>query len=138
MILVVEDSQDDAELTLHALRGSAGPVEIEVARDGREALDILLGGEAIRRNREQPEIILLDLKLPKISGLEVLRTIKADPATRRIPVIVFTSSGEPLDIERAYELGANSYVQKPVSFASLNEAIGRLRSYWLTLNVAAP
>ncbi len=138
MILVVEDSPDDAELVLRALR--AGPADdAELARDGKQALDLLFGNDVgSDRGPRRPDVILLDLKLPKVPGLDVLRAIKSNPTTRHIPVIVFSSSDEPADIARAYELGANSYIQKPLTFAGLSDAIATVRSYWLKLNMAMP
>jgi two-component system response regulator len=136
-ILIVEDSPDDVELTLHALRENNLANHVEIARDGREALDFVFGtgAHAGRAVEDRPQLILLDLKLPKIPGLEVLRAIKADPRTLSIPVVVLTSSREEQDIIESYGLGVNSYIQKPVSFAELTTAVAQLGLYWMILNV---
>ncbi len=120
-ILLIEDSKDDAELTLHALRKSKVANDVHVLRDGAEAIEFLLGESA---SESRPRVILLDLKLPKVSGLEVLRRIKADPRTNRIPVVVLSSSREDRDIGEAYKLGVNSYIVKPVDFESFSQAVG--------------
>lgn len=130
-ILLVEDNPDDAELTLHALRKAKLANEIHVLRDGAEALDFLHGPQA---TQSKPRVILLDLKLPKVSGLEVLKRLKADPATSKIPVVVMTSSREDRDVEEAYKLGVNSYVVKPVEFEGFTQAVCNLGLYWLVLN----
>lgn len=130
-ILLVEDNPDDAELTLHALRKAKLANEIHVLRDGAEALDFLYGPQA---TQSKPRVILLDLKLPKVSGLEVLKRLKADPATSKIPVVVMTSSREDRDVEEAYKLGVNSYVVKPVEFEGFTQAVCNLGLYWLVLN----
>lgn len=135
-ILLVEDSPDDLELTLHALTENRLANRIEVARDGQQALDYIFGtGEFAGRDiRDRPRLILLDLKLPKVSGLEVLRHVKADERTKTIPVVVLTSSREDRDIVDSYNLGVNSYIQKPVSFSDFTQAVSRLGMYWMILN----
>ncbi len=135
-ILLVEDNPADVELALHALASYNLANRIEVARDGVQALDFLFrnGAHANRPVDDQPKLILLDLKLPKVDGLEVLRKIKADPGTRTIPVVVVTSSREERDIIQSYQLGVNSYIVKPVDFAQFAEAVRQLGLYWLLLN----
>jgi CheY-like chemotaxis protein len=139
-ILMVEDNADDEEFTLRALRRANVSNEIVVTRDGREALDYLFGEGAYagRELKTMPAVILLDLKLPKISGLEVLRRVRAEPATRLIPVVVLTSSSEDEDMVNSYHSGANSYVRKPVEFASFASAVAKLGVYWMLLNEPAP
>ncbi|HLE77033.1 MAG TPA: response regulator [bacterium] len=135
-ILLVEDNPDDVELTLHALRTNNVTNKIHVARDGAEALDFIFGRgpHAGRSLRDGPKVILLDLKLPKVDGLEVLRQIKSDPSVQRIPVVVLTSSREERDVVRSYELGVNSYIVKPVDFTQFAEAVRQLGLYWTILN----
>ena len=135
-ILLVEDNPDDEMLALRALKRGHIANEITVARDGAEALDYLFGiGEyAGRRLDTMPRVILLDLKLPKVDGLEVLKRIRADRRTRFVPVVILTSSDEERDISASYILGANSYVRKPVDFAKFADTIRQLGSYWLALN----
>jgi len=135
-ILLVEDNPDDEVLTLRALRKSKIANEIVVARDGVEALDYLFctGMYAGRDPLELPQVVLLDLKLPKIDGLEVLQRIRADERTRMLPVVILTSSKEEPDMASAYTRGANSYVRKPVDFNQFVDAIGQLGLYWLVLN----
>jgi CheY-like chemotaxis protein len=139
-ILLVEDNADDVELTLRAFRKSKILNEIVVVRDGVEALDYLFGTgtHAGRDPKTNPEVILLDLKLPKIAGLEVLRRLRAEEQTRRIPVVVLTSSNEERDILASYDLGANSFVRKPVDFAQFVEAARQLGLYWLVTNEPPP
>jgi CheY-like chemotaxis protein len=136
LILLVEDNEEDEELALRALRRSQVADRIEVARDGEEALAYLFceGPWRDRDASRQPDLILLDLKLPKLDGIDVLRRLRADERTRRIPVVVFSSSSEDEDILRSYCSGANSYVSKPVSFSCFARTIGQLGEYWLTLN----
>jgi two-component system response regulator len=135
-ILLVEDSPDDVELTLRTLNKHLVTIRIEVVRDGAEALDFLhsTGAYAQRPIDLKPGLVLLDLKLPKLSGLEVLRAIKSDPRTRTIPVVVLTSSSEDRDIAEAYQFGVNSYIVKPVDFKQFDEAIRQVGLYWLLLN----
>ncbi|RIE06576.1 response regulator [Candidatus Cryosericum terrychapinii] len=140
IILLVEDNPDDVELTLRALKKNNIANEVVVARDGEEALEYLAatGRYAGRTVADLPQVILLDLKLPKVTGLEVLRTVRADPRTRLLPVVILTSSSEEPDIITSYQLGANSYIRKPVDFNQFLEAVRQLGLYWLVLNQAAP
>ena len=135
-ILLVEDNPHDVELTLHAFKEHHLANEMHVVRDGAEALEFIFrtGAYADRRPEDHPRVILLDLKLPKVDGLEVLRQIKSDPTTRAIPVVVLTSSSEERDIVDSYELGVNSYIVKPVDFERFAEAVRTLGLYWLLLN----
>ncbi len=135
-ILLVEDNPNDVELALHALKKNNIANRIEVVRDGAEALDFIFctGAYASRSIDHAPKVILLDLKLPKVDGLEVLRQIKSDPRTRAIPVVVLTSSREERDIVESYNLGVNSYIVKPVDFEQFTEAVHTLGLYWLLLN----
>ena len=135
-ILLVEDNPNDVELTLHALKKNNLANHIEVVRDGAEALDFVFctGVYAHRSVRDTPKVILLDLKLPKIDGLQVLQRLKSDPHTRMIPVVVLTSSREENDIVESYQLGVNSYIVKPVDFEQFTEATRQLGFYWLLLN----
>jgi two-component system, response regulator len=139
-ILLVEDNPRDEALTLRALRKSNVANEVVVARDGVEALDYLFGeGAHEGRDREEmPQLVLLDLKLPKVDGLQVLRRIRGEERTRRLPVVVFTSSGEEEDLIKSYDLGANSYVRKPVDFEHFMDATRQLGLYWLVLNEEPP
>jgi two-component system response regulator len=139
-ILLVEDNADDEELTLRAFRRSKVLNQVEVVRDGVEALDYLFatGTHADRDPKSMPSVILLDLKLPKLGGLDVLRRVRADERTRRIPVVVLTSSNEEKDILSSYGLGANSFVRKPVDFAQFMEAAQQLGLYWLVTNEPPP
>jgi CheY-like chemotaxis protein len=134
IILLVEDSEDDVELTLRALRRNAVQSRVEVARDGAAALDYLLGESPAAL----PAVILLDLNLPKVSGLEVLERLRAHPRTRLVPVVILTSSREQADLLRGYSLGANSYVRKPVDYDAFQEAARQLGQYWLQVNEAPP
>jgi two-component system, response regulator len=135
-ILLVEDNPDDIELTLRALRKNRIMNEIVVAKDGVEALDYLFGIGTYdgRDTTKMPSVILLDLKLPKLDGLDVLKRVRADARTRLLPVVILTSSREQQDILNGYDLGANSYIVKPVSFENLIEAVSHLGMYWLLLN----
>jgi len=135
-ILLVEDSPDDLEMALRALRKAHLANHIHVARDGAEALDFIFGtGPHVGRKVENgPKVILLDLKLPKVDGLEVLRRVKADPRTKKIPVVVLTSSKEQPDVAECYNLGVNSYIVKPVNFERFAAAVAELGMYWLLLN----
>jgi two-component system response regulator len=139
-ILLVEDNADDEALTLRALRKNHISNDVIVARDGVEAIEYLLPSEQGREGAGPvlPAVILLDLKLPKIDGLEVLQRLRSDERTRRVPVVVLTSSKEEQDILRSYDLGANSYIQKPVDFANFMSAVSNLGLYWLLLNEQAP
>src|SRR5438874_13600108 len=127
-ILLVEDNPNDAELTQRALKKSGPGTRLAIARDGAEALEYLLS------NRPKPKVIFLDLKLPKIDGIEVLRRLRADDSTRAVPVVVLTSSQEERDIKECYKLGVNSYVVKPVEFDEFYRAVADLGIYWLVLN----
>lgn len=140
VVLLVEDNPDDEELTRIAFEKSRLLNELVVARDGAEALDYLFaqGRYADRSPERLPQVILLDLKLPKISGLDVLRRIRDDERTRMIPVVVLTSSKEEEDIVRSYRLGANAYVRKPVDFNEFSEAATQLGVFWLLLNQPPP
>ena len=135
-ILLVEDNPNDIKLTLHAFKTANLGNTMHVARDGVEALDYLFGAEAETDKPipEKPKVILLDLKLPRIDGHEVLKRIKADPRTRAIPVVVLTSSKEQPDVRECYELGVNSYIVKPVNFERFASAVAELGMYWLLLN----
>ena len=135
-ILLVEDNPADVELTLRALRRARVANPIRVVADGAEALDYLFGTGTDNENGDahHPRVVILDLKLPKVSGLDVLRRIKSDPATRVIPVVVLSSSREEPDVKTAYALGVNSYIVKPVDFEKFIEAVGELGLYWLLLN----
>lgn len=140
IILLVEDNPDDVELTLRALRKNRIKNEVVVARDGVEALDYLFGAgnHAGRDTGVMPAVVLLDLKLPKVDGLEVLRRLRADERTKLLPVVILTSSSEQQDLVNGYHLGANSYVRKPVDFSQFTEAVRQLGLYWLLLNEAPP
>lgn len=139
-ILLVEDNADDAALTLRAFRKKKILNEIVVVRDGAEALDYLFGTGAYagRNTVDQPTLVLLDLKLPKVDGLEVLRRLRADDRTRLLRVVILTSSNEETDIVKGYSLGANSYIRKPVDFERFLEVAGHLGLYWLLLNEEPP
>lgn|SRR5579863_1158420 len=139
-ILLVEDNPDDEALTLRAFRKNNVGTEVVVARDGAEALDYLFGTGA-HANRDLsvvPQLVILDLKLPKIDGLEVLRRLRAAPLTKLLPVVILTSSNEERDRFESYGLGANSYIRKPVDFAHFVEAVRQLGLYWLLLNERPP
>ncbi|MEA3186477.1 MAG: hypothetical protein QOD99_307 [Chthoniobacter sp.] len=135
-ILLVEDNPQDVELAQRALRKANLTNRIQIVRDGAEALDFIFceGTHAARRIEDTPKVILLDLKLPKVDGLEVLKRIKADPRTRAIPVVMLTSSKEQNDVVESYKLGVNSYIVKPVNFEGFVEAVQQLGMYWLLLN----
>lgn len=134
-ILLVEDNPSDLELTLHALDAHKLDNPVDVARDGAEALEFLFGVDGrMPPDAEIPQLVLLDLKLPKVDGLDVLERIKSEPRTQAIPVVVLTSSAQEPDIQRAYRLGANSYIVKPVEFTQFCDAMRQLGLYWLLLN----
>jgi two-component system response regulator len=137
VILLVEDNPDDEVLTVRALRKNKIRNEVVIARDGADALDYLFatGPHARPDSLERPRLVLLDLKLPKIDGLEVLRRIRADERTRTLPVVILTSSKEQEDVTKSYRLGCNSYLRKPVDFDQFVEAARQLGLYWLLLNV---
>jgi two-component system, response regulator len=139
-ILLVDDSSSDVDLTIHALRNNALIDRIHVVRDGEEALNFLFCREPFleRSGQPLPRLILLDLKLPKMDGLSVLRTLKQDCRTRSMPVIVLTSSREDKDVTASYDLGVNSYIQKPVDFDQFREILRTLGAYWLLVNQAPP
>lgn len=139
-ILLVEDNEDDEILTIHALRSNHISNEVVVARDGAEALDYLFGrGQHAGRDiSELPALVLLDLNMPKVGGLEVLRQVRADERIKRVPIVVLTTSKEEQDLVLSYDLGANSYVRKPVDFEQFNEAVRHLGMYWLLLNELPP
>jgi two-component system response regulator len=140
LILLVEDSSSDEELTLRALKKHQVPSRVVVVRDGAEALDYLFarGAHAGRAADELPHVVLLDLGLPKIGGLEVLRQIRADERTRLLPVVILSSSSEVRDLRGGYDSGANSYVVKPVDFRQFAESVRQVGSYWLMLNQSVP
>ena len=135
-ILLVEDSKDDAELAIHALRRENLANNIFVARDGEEALDFLFcrGQFSGRSFDRPPKLVLLDLKLPKVDGIEVLKQLKQDPRTRFIPVVILTSSKEERDLVNGYELGVNSYIQKPVDFEQFRQTVKTVGLYWMVIN----
>jgi CheY-like chemotaxis protein len=139
-ILLVEDSPEDVELTLHALREQDLANKIQVVRDGEEALDFLFcrGPYKGRSLESPPHIVLLDLKLPKVDGLEVLREVKSDPRTKAIPVVILTASREEKDMVNGYHLGVNGYVQKPVDFDRFRDVVRQLGLYWLLVNAPPP
>jgi CheY-like chemotaxis protein len=139
-ILLVEDNPSDAELTLHALKKSKLANQVQLARDGAEALDFLFcrGPFSGRQFDGTPHLVLLDLKLPKIDGLQVLQQVKEDPRTKAIPVIILTSSKEETDLVKSYRLGVNSYIQKPVNFGEFQDVVEQLGMYWLLLNSKPP
>jgi len=133
-ILLVEDNADDVELTLRVLKHHHIANEVVVARDGEEALAFLFGEDTVFA-RQLPSVVVLDLNMPKVNGLEVLRRIRAEPRTRQLPVVIMTTSSEERDIVASYALGANSYVRKPVEFEEFADAVRNLGLYWLILNV---
>ena len=140
MILLVEDNPSDVGLTQRARAKSRIANELVVVEDGQEALDYLFGQGPYtgREAGDAPALVLLDLKLPGVDGLEVLRQIRADPRTRRLPVVILTTSKEEQDVAQSYDLGANSYIRKPVDFTQFAQAVAHLGLYWLVLNEPAP
>ena len=136
IIYLVEDNEDDIELTIRAFKEANIINQVIIARDGAEALEYLLGDGF--EDRDVPAVILLDLKLPKVDGLEVLQRIRSDERTRLIPVVILTSSVEERDMINGYKLGANSYIRKPVDFIRFSEAVKQLGLYWLVLNESPP
>jgi CheY-like chemotaxis protein len=140
VILLVEDNPDDVDLTLRAFKKNNIANEVVVARDGVEALDYLYarGSDAGRDPARMPSVVLLDLKLPRVDGLEVLERIRADDRTKLLPVVILTSSKEEQDLIKGYSLGANSYIHKPVDFEQFMEAVLQLGLYWLVLNEGPP
>ena len=139
-IMLVEDNPDDEELTLRALRKASIANDVFVARDGQEALDFLFGTgqHAGREPLTMPAVVLLDLKLPKLDGIDVLQRMRADPRTRLVPVVVLTSSSEDEDMLRSYQSGANSYVRKPIEFSEFAHAVTQLGMYWMLINQTPP
>jgi two-component system response regulator len=140
VILLVEDNPDDEALTLRAFKKNNIRNEVVVARDGVQALEYLFGNppHECRDRTPLPQVVLLDLKLPKLDGLEVLRRIRADDRTKLLPVVILTSSKEEIDLTNGYSLGANSYIRKPVDFGQFTEAVRQLGLYWLILNESPP
>ena len=139
-ILLVEDNSDDVELALHALRRGGLANHVEVVRDGEEALDFLFcrGGYKHRSQAEPPRVVLLDLKLPKADGLQVLKELKSNSHTKAIPVVILTASREEQDLVRSYQLGVNSYIQKPVDFDQFRQTVKELGLFWLVINQPPP
>ncbi len=137
-ILLVEDNPDDVALTMRALKSHNITNDVVVAQDGVQALDYLFGADGGSGPEESPAVVLLDLKLPKVNGLEVLRRIRSDERTRLLPVVILTSSDEERDVIDGYSLGANSYVRKPVDFVEFTQAAKQLGLYWLLMNRAPP
>ena len=139
-ILLVEDNPDDVELALHALRQEKLANRLEVAHDGEEALDFLFcrGAHKNRSFENAPKVVMLDLKLPKVDGIEVLRQLKNDPRTKAIPVVILTSSREEKDMVHGYQLGVNAYIQKPVDFEQFRNVVKQLGLFWLVVNQAPP
>jgi two-component system, response regulator len=139
-MLLVEDNLDDIELILRALRKYSIKAQVDVVQDGEEALDYLFarGEFAKQENEELPVVVLLDLKLPKVDGLEVLKALRAEPRTRTLPIVVLTSSTQEEDVEQAYRLGANSFLHKPVNFGDFRQLVQQLGIYWLVDNEPPP
>ena len=139
-ILLVEDNDDDVQLTLRAFRKSDLVSTVTVVRDGVEAFEYLLGtGEYVSRNSDVlPDLVLLDIKLPRVDGVQVLERLRSHPRTKLIPIVILTSSAEPKDLLTCYTLGANSYVRKPIDFQQFTRALHQIGSYWLQTNQAPP
>lgn len=139
-VLLVEDGASDQKLALLAFKRCGIPADVVVAPDGAVALDYLFatGAHAGRDVMSQPQLVLLDLKLPKVGGLEVLERVRADPRTRAVPVVVLTASKEAQDLERSYALGANAYVRKPVDFVEFRETVAAIATFWLRINEISP
>lgn len=139
-ILLVEDNPQDLELTMHALTRHNLVNKIHAVRDGEEALDFLFGRGPYkdRAGENPPKLVLLDIKLPKVDGLEVLRTMRSDPRTRAVPVVIMTSSNQQRDLIAGYHSGVNSYIQKPINFVEFQEVISKLGYYWLVINQPPP
>ncbi len=138
-VLLVEDPEDDVELAMHAFSGSQVTPEIIVARDGEEALEYMfVTGRYEGKQHDLPALVLLDLQLPGIGGLEVLRRLREKPETRRVPVVILTTSDDQADIIGGYDRGVNSYIRKPVGFSSFAEMVKQMEHYWLMTNVAPP
>lgn len=140
VILLVEDNPDDRDLTMRALRKNNIANEVVIAKDGVEALDYLFatGEYSGRDGKNLPQVVLLDLKLPRLDGVDVLKEIRANPLTRRLPVVILTTSAEQGDIAASYDHGASSYIRKPVDFGEFQEAVRQLGIYWLLLNIPPP
>ena len=139
-LLLVEDNEDDKDLALMAIEFSGVSCEVQIARDGAEALELLLGlpGGQTRELPTPPRLVILDLKMPKVSGLEVLRAMRDDPRTKYVPVVVLTSSSEIRDLADAYAFGASSYIRKPIDLEDFNQIMAGICSYWLVWNESAP
>jgi two-component system, response regulator len=137
-ILLVEDNQSDIDLTIRAFEKAHIHYELVVAEDGQEALDILIGGDSQNKDRDLPTLVLLDINLPKVDGIEVLRAIRQNKLTHNQLVVILTSSTEEKDMKQAYDLGANSYIRKPVDFHQFSTVIESLGNYWLTINEIPP
>ena len=139
-ILIVDDSESDTELTVHALRKAKLANEIHIVDDGEQALDYLFcrGAFTDRSFADPPRVVLLDLKMPKVDGIEVLRAVRGDPRTKAIPIVVLTSSKEQRDLVESYNLGVNAYIQKPVDFERFREVIEHIGMFWLVVNEAPP
>lgn len=135
-ILLVEDNEEDAELTIRALKKNNLPIKLLHVKDGEEALDFIFckGAYSTRNFDQQPKMIMLDLKMPKVGGIEVIQKVKADEGTKSIPIVILTSSKEDPDIQKCYSLGANSYIVKPVGFENFTKTVSDLGVYWLSLN----
>lgn len=137
-ILLVEDNPNDAELALHALRKANLANQVDWVKDGAAALDYLFHQGAYNGRKGQPKVVLLDLRLPKVDGIEVLRELRADPRTKELPVVVLTSSKEERDLVETYRLGVNSYVSKPVAFKNFADTVTQLGLYWVLINQVPP